>query len=75
MQTLSKNGIATGVLLMPVLPFIEDDPADITRLVELAKEHGAGYILASFGSDPARPPTSLLLHAARERISWNASTL
>ena len=49
MQTLAKHGIHTGVLLMPVLPFIEDDPEDITQLVKMAKDHGAGYILASFG--------------------------
>jgi DNA repair photolyase len=37
------------VLLMPVLPFIEDDPANITAIVTRAKECGATYILASFG--------------------------
>ena len=49
MQTLAKRGIHTGVLLMPVLPFIEDTPENIRAIVKLAASHGASYILPSFG--------------------------
>ena len=49
MQTLAENGILTGMTLMPVLPFIEDNEDNIIRLVELAHAHGAKYILPSFG--------------------------
>ena len=49
MRLLADRGIKTGVLLMPVLPFIEDNWENIRGIVELAHQHGAGYILAAFG--------------------------
>jgi DNA repair photolyase len=49
MQVLALNGILTGVTLMPVLPFIEDDEDNIAQIVTRAHECGATYILASFG--------------------------
>lgn len=49
MQILAENGILTGITLMPVLPFIEDDPENIVRIVEAARRHGARYIIPSFG--------------------------
>jgi DNA repair photolyase len=49
MQILGEHGIHTGVMMMPVLPFIEDNRENIAEIVELAKEHGASYILPSFG--------------------------
>ena len=49
MKTLSENGILTGVTLMPVLPFIEDNEENITRIVERAHANGASYILPAFG--------------------------
>jgi DNA repair photolyase len=49
MSQLAAAGIMTGVLLMPVLPFIEDSAENITAIVARAHECGASYILASFG--------------------------
>ncbi len=49
MQALSRQGIETGVVMMPILPFIQDTPENITRIVQAAAEHGAGYILPAFG--------------------------
>jgi DNA repair photolyase len=49
MAQLAAAGLLTGVLLMPVLPFIEDNPENITAIVARAKDCGATYILASFG--------------------------
>ena len=49
MAQLAEAGLLTGVLLMPVLPFIEDNPANITALVTRARDCGATYILAAFG--------------------------
>ena len=46
---LAAAGIMTGVLLMPVLPFIEDNAENITAIVARAHECGAAYILAAFG--------------------------
>ncbi len=49
MRYLADRGIKVGVLLMPVLPFIEDNWENIRGIVELAHQHGAKYILAAFG--------------------------
>lgn len=49
MRDLAENGILTGVTLMPVLPFLEDDEDNIRQILTLAYEHGASYVLPSFG--------------------------
>ena len=49
LQTLSRAGILTGITLMPILPFIEDTEENIRRIVTLAAEAGAKYILPAFG--------------------------
>jgi DNA repair photolyase len=49
LQTLSEAGIETGVTLMPVLPFIEDNPENIQAVVEQAAAHGAQYVIPWFG--------------------------
>ena len=49
MARLAGASLLTGALLMPVLPFIEDNPENITAIVKHAQECGASYILASFG--------------------------
>jgi DNA repair photolyase len=49
MRTLREEGIHSGIMLMPVLPFIEDNRENITRIVEQAHESGAEYIVAFFG--------------------------
>ena len=49
MKTLAENGILTGVTMMPILPFIEDNEENITQIVTQAHEHGASYVLPGFG--------------------------
>lgn len=49
MRALAEAGIHTGMTMMPILPFIEDTEENIIRLVEMAHEAGAEYILPSFG--------------------------
>ena len=49
MQVLADHGIHTGVTMMPILPYIEDDEENIRRIVEVARAHGAAYIIPSFG--------------------------
>jgi DNA repair photolyase len=49
MRQLADAGILTGVTLMPVLPFIEDNEENIQSILTQAAASGAGYILASFG--------------------------
>jgi DNA repair photolyase len=49
MEKLAGAGLLTGALMMPVLPFIEDQPENIAAIVHRARESGASYILAAFG--------------------------
>lgn len=48
-RELSGKGIFTGILLMPVLPFIEDSPENILEVVRLGRECGARFIFPAFG--------------------------
>ena len=41
--------IYCGITLMPVLPFLTDQPGNMEKLVQMAKESGARYILAVMG--------------------------
>lgn len=45
-KDLTDNGIYTGILLMPILPFINDTEENIINIVEKAREAGAKFILA-----------------------------
>ncbi|MBG0787382.1 MAG: radical SAM protein [Anaerolineaceae bacterium] len=49
MAQLAEAGIETGVVMMPILPFIEDSPENIEAIVLAAATHGAAYIIPSFG--------------------------
>lgn len=46
---LSAAGIYTGIMLMPVLPFITDKKDNIESIVKKGKQNGASYILAFMG--------------------------
>lgn len=48
-QELSQQGIFAGILLMPVLPFLEDNEENIMGIVRLARENGARFIYPAFG--------------------------
>jgi len=48
-RKLSDAGIFAGVLLMPVLPFIEDSAENIGGIVERAHACGAKFIYPAFG--------------------------
>lgn len=48
-KRLSENGIFTGILLMPVLPFIEDSEENIINIVNQAADMGAKFIYPYFG--------------------------
>jgi len=49
MRELADAGILTGVTMMPILPFLEDDPDNIRQIVRKAAENGATYIIPAFG--------------------------
>jgi DNA repair photolyase len=38
---LNRNGIPTGILIAPLMPGINDDPAQVEKILELAHEAGA----------------------------------
>ncbi len=49
LKTLSEQGIYSGILLMPILPFINDTRENIISLVRLAKESGVRFIYPGMG--------------------------
>lgn len=48
-RELSGKGIFTGILLMPILPFLEDTVENIGAIIRLASENGAKFIYPAFG--------------------------
>ena len=46
---LSTLGIETSITMMPLLPFINENPKDMIELVKKANDAGVKYIYASFG--------------------------
>lgn len=46
---LGENGIFAGILLMPVLPFLEDNEENIMGIVKRADECGCRFIYPAFG--------------------------
>lgn len=48
-ESLSKEGIFAGILMMPVLPFLEDNEENIRSIVRAAHETGAKFIYGAIG--------------------------
>jgi DNA repair photolyase len=48
-KKLSDKGVFAGILLMPVLPFLEDNEENISSIIKLAHENGAKFIYPAFG--------------------------
>lgn len=48
-RELSSQGVFAGILMMPVLPFIEDTEDNINGIIELAHKSGAKFIYPAFG--------------------------
>lgn len=46
---LSAAGLFCGALLMPTLPFITDEPAQVMELVRRVAEQGGNFVYPSFG--------------------------
>jgi len=49
MSILAANGIHTGITMMPILPFIEDNVENISRIVSKGVQCGATYVIPWFG--------------------------
>lgn len=48
-KTLREAGIFAGILLMPVLPYLEDSQENVLAIVEKAHAAGAAFIYPAFG--------------------------
>ena len=49
LDALSKQGLCAGVMLMPVLPFLEDAPENVAEVVRRAAACGARHVVPGFG--------------------------
>jgi DNA repair photolyase len=47
MEKLARAGILVGMNLMPILPILGDDDAQLEAAVRAAKEHGAAFVLGA----------------------------
>jgi DNA repair photolyase len=48
-KELTDNDIFTGILMMPILPFINDNEENIKEIIKSAHESGAKFIYPAFG--------------------------
>ena len=48
-RQLSDAGLFTGVLMMPILPFVEDNEANLMGIVSRAKQSGARFVYPALG--------------------------
>lgn len=48
-EKLSQKGLYTGILLMPVLPFLEDSMENVGEIIRKAEAAGAKFIYPAFG--------------------------
>ncbi|MBP1561658.1 MAG: radical SAM protein [Oscillospiraceae bacterium] len=46
---MSENGLFTGIVMTPILPFIEDNEDNILRILRMAKECGVRSVYPMFG--------------------------
>ena len=49
LRALADGGIFSGVLLMPVMPFVTDSPENLLGVVRAAAEHGARFVYPWLG--------------------------
>lgn len=49
LEELGRRGIFSGILLMPVLPWLEDSEENVLAIVRRAHQVGARFIYAAFG--------------------------
>jgi DNA repair photolyase len=49
LETFSQAGIPTGILMMPILPFINDTEENVLNIILKARQHGVRYIYPAFG--------------------------
>jgi len=47
LKELTKKGVPVGARVDPVIPFVNDDPAELSQLVEKLQEVGVKYVVTS----------------------------
>jgi len=45
MASFAKEGLSTGTVFMPILPYIYDDDKNLEEVVKMTKESGGSYVL------------------------------
>lgn len=65
-EYLTKNGITTGVLIDPMIPFITDTKENVQEIVKKAKNYGANYIYLSTQVTMADVQRDYFLHEAEK---------
>lgn len=48
-ERLSEAGLFTGILMMPILPFLEDSPENVRDIVNRAADAGARFVYPALG--------------------------
>jgi DNA repair photolyase len=48
-RAFSESGLFTGILMMPILPFVEDSEENVIGIINQARKNGAHFIYPSFG--------------------------
>ena len=59
---LARAGVFCGVLLMPVLPFLEDRPEQVLAVVDRAADAGARFVYPAFGVTMRQGQREFFLH-------------
>lgn len=72
-ERLAGAGIFTGILLMPVLPFLEDNEENILGIVRRAAECGARFIYPAFGVTLRQNQREYFLEKLEEAFPGKAS--
>ncbi len=67
---IAQRGIHTGVLLMPLLPMIEDTPENVSRHHPISRRPRRQLHHPLLRDDHPRPPAGILLCAARQALQW-----
>lgn len=60
-ETLSRNNLYTGILLMPVLPFLEDNTKNIGEIIRQAESRRRQIHISCIWDDLTRKPAGLVL--------------
>ena len=66
---LAEAGLFAGVLLMPVLPFLEDNVENVRAVAEAAAEAGARFVYPAFGMTLRDQQREYYYQALEKRLS------